>query len=198
MQPHRNRTLLPRPQKAIEFFPEEGKYHLDGHRSCGIRLTPAETQKYGGICPVCGKKITIGVLNRVEQLAERDEGYVPAGAKPFEHLIPLPEAIAASLGTGVASTKTEQTYIKMLRDLGSEAEILRVRQIADIERYAGERIAEGIRRLRVGKVLKSAGYDGEYGKISLFTPKARKTAATRIKRRKTRRTLAIKRYSRAG
>ena len=155
---------------TIEFFPEEGKYHLDGHRSCGIRLTPAETQKYGGRCPVCGKKITIGVLNRVEQLAERDEDYVPAGAKPFEHLIPLPEAIAASLGTGAASTKTEQTYIKMLRDLGSEAEILRVRQIADIERYAGERIAEGIRRLREGKVIKSAGFDGEYGKISLFTP----------------------------
>ena len=155
---------------TIEFFPEEGKYHLDGHRNCGIRLTPAETLKYGGICPVCGKKITIGVLNRVEQLAERDEDYVPAGAKPFEHLIPLPEAIAASLGTGAASTKTEQTYIKMLRDLGSEAEILRVRQIADIERYAGERIAEGIRRLREGKVIKSAGFDGEYGKISLFTP----------------------------
>lgn len=155
---------------TIEFFPEEGKYHLDGHRNCGVRLTPAETQKYGGKCPVCGKKITIGVLNRVEQLAERDEDYVPAGAKPFEHLIPLPEAIAASLGTGAASTKTEQTYIKMLRDLGSEAEILRVRQIADIERYAGERIAEGIRRLREGKVIKSAGFDGEYGKISLFTP----------------------------
>ncbi len=154
---------------TIEFFPEEGKYHLDGHRSCGIRLTPAETQKYGGRCPVCGKKITIGVLNRVEQLAARSEDYVPAGAKPFEHLIPLPEAVAASLGTGAASTKTEQTYIKMLRDLGSEAEILRVRQIADIERYAGERIAEGIRRLREGKVIKSAGFDGEYGKISLFT-----------------------------
>ena len=155
---------------TIEFFPEEGKYHLDGHRNCGIRLTPAETQKYGGKCPVCGKKITVGVLNRVEQLAARSEDYVPAGAKPFEHLIPLPEAIAASLGTGAASTKTEQTYIKMLRDLGSEAEILRVRQIADIERYAGERIAEGIRRLREGKVIKSAGFDGEYGKISLFTP----------------------------
>ena len=165
---------------TIEFFPEEGKYHLDGHRNCGIRLTPAETQKYGGRCPVCGKKITIGVLNRVEQLAERDEDYVPAGAKPFEHLIPLPEAIAASLGTGAASTKTEQTYIKMLRDLGSEAEILRVRQIADIERYAGERIAEGIRRLREGKVIKSAGFDGEYGKISLFTPDELKNASGQL------------------
>lgn len=165
---------------TIEFFPEEGKYHLDGHRNCGVRLTPAETQKYGGKCPVCGKKITIGVLNRVEQLAERDEDYVPAGAKPFEHLIPLPEAIAASLGTGAASTKTEQTYIKMLRDLGSEAEILRVRQIADIERYAGERIAEGIRRLREGKVIKSAGFDGEYGKISLFTPDELKNASGQL------------------
>ncbi len=165
---------------TIEFFPEEGKYHLDGHRNCGVRLTPAETQKYGGRCPVCGKKITIGVLNRVEQLAERDEDYIPAGAKPFEHLIPLPEAVAASLGTGAASTKTEQTYIKMLRDLGSEAEILRVRQIADIERYAGERIAEGIRRLREGKVIKSAGFDGEYGKISLFTPDELKNASGQL------------------
>ena len=165
---------------TVEFFPEEGKYHLDGHRSCGVRLTPAETQKYGGKCPVCGKKITIGVLNRVEQLAARGEDYIPAGAKPFEHLIPLPEAIAASLGTGAASAKTEQTYIRMLRDLGSEAEILRERQISDIGQYAGERIAEGIRRLREGKVLKSAGYDGEYGKISLFTPDELKNASGQL------------------
>lgn len=162
---------------TIEFFPEEGKYHLDGHRACGVRLTPAETLKYGGRCPVCGKKITIGVLNRVEQLAEREESYKPERGKPFEYLVPLPEAIGASLGISAASQKTEQTYLKLLRELGSETEILRLRSLGDVRRAGGERIAEGIRRLREGLVLKTAGYDGEYGKIALFTPDELRSAS---------------------
>ncbi len=165
---------------TIEFFPEEGKYHLDGHRNCGLRLTPAQTLAYGGRCPVCGKKITVGVLNRVEQLAERDENFVPAQAKPFEHLIPLSEAIGASLGISADGNKTEQIYLKLLRELGSEAEILRLRTIADIERAGGERIAEGIRRLRAGEVIKTAGYDGEYGKIALFTPEELNNASGQL------------------
>ena len=88
---------------TIEFFPEEGKYHYDGHRKCGICLTPAETIKYGGVCPVCGRKLTIGVSHRVEQLADREEGYVRTEAKGFESLVPLPEVIGASLGHSAAS-----------------------------------------------------------------------------------------------
>lgn len=87
---------------TLEFYPEEGKYHLDGHRNCHLSLTPQETEKYGGRCPVCGKKITVGVLHRLEQLAERPEDFVPENAKHFEHLMPLPEAIAASLGISAA------------------------------------------------------------------------------------------------
>ncbi len=161
---------------TIEFFPEEGKYHLDGHRACHLRLTPRETLAYGGRCPICGKKITVGVLNRLEQLAEREEGYIPANAKHFEHLIPLPEAVAASLGISEASGKTEQIYLKLLSALGSEAEILRTCALSDIEKVGGERIAEGIRRLREGRVIKTAGYDGEYGKIELFTPEELRTS----------------------
>ena len=160
---------------TIEFFPEEGKYHLDGHRACHLCLTPEETKKYDGKCPVCGKKITIGVLNRLEQLAVRDENYVPEKSKPFEHLMPLPEVIAASLGISAEGDKAERAYRKLLLNLGSEAEILRRVPLSDISSAGGERIAEGIGRLRSGKVIKTAGYDGEYGKISLFTPEELRT-----------------------
>ncbi len=162
---------------TVEFFPEEGKYHLDGHRACHLRLTPQETRALGGKCPVCGKKITIGVLNRLEQLAERDETYISEKEKRFEYLMPLPEVIAASLGISASGDKAERVYCKLLSKLGAEAEILRVRSLGDIEKAGGERIAEGIRRLREERVIKTAGYDGEYGKIALFTPDELKNAS---------------------
>ena len=165
---------------TLEFYPEEGKYHLDGHRNCRLRLSPQETEKYGGRCPVCGKKITVGVLHRLEQLAARPEGYVPENAKPFEHLMPLPEAIAASLGVSAAGRRAEETYVKLLRDLGTEAHILREASLSDLALAGGARIAEGIRRLRAGRVIKSAGFDGEYGKISLFTPEELKNASGQL------------------
>ena len=136
---------------TIEFFPEEGKYHLDGHRACRLRLTPQETKALYGKCPICGKKITIGVLNRLEQLAQREENYLPDNAKPFEYLMPLPEVISASLGISAEGDKAERIYKKLLSDLGSEAEILRLREFDDIARAGNERIAEGIKRLREGK-----------------------------------------------
>ena len=154
---------------TIEFFPEEGKYHLDGHRACNLRLTPEQTRSCGGKCPVCGKKITVGVLNRLEQLAVRSEDHLPP-SKPFVHLMPLPEVIAASHGTAAGGEKTERTYIKLLQELGAETDILRRVSYADIRNAGGERLAEGIRRLREGRVIKAAGFDGEYGTISLFTP----------------------------
>lgn len=155
---------------TIEFFPEEGKYHLDGHRACGVCLSPAQTVQRGGLCPVCGKKLTIGVEHRIEELADRPAGVKPASAKPFESLAPLPEVIAASTGVSAASKKTQEQYEKMLCGLGAEFTILRETPIGDIERVAGFCIAEGIRRLRLGKVERRAGFDGEYGGISLLTP----------------------------
>ena len=154
---------------TIEFFPEEGKYHMDGHRKCNLCLTPSETLKHNGICPVCGRKITIGVSHRVEALADREEGYVREGAKAFESLVPLPEVIAASFGCSAASKKAEREYMRMLSELGAEFEILRQLPLEDIRRVSGTRIAEGIERLRSGRVERIPGFDGEYGVIRLFS-----------------------------
>ena len=154
---------------TLEFFPEEGKYHFDGHRKCGLCISPQETAEFGGRCPVCGKKITIGVLNRVEQLADRPEDYVRPDAKPFESLVPLPEVIAASTGTSAAGKKVQETCDRMVGALGPEFFILRQAPIEDIRHAAGPLVAEGISRLREGRVKRTPGYDGEYGKIGLLS-----------------------------
>ena len=156
-------------QGTVEFFPEEGKYHLDGHRACGLRLTPEETQNYQGRCPQCGKKITVGVLNRAEQLADRPEGYVPENAPGFERLVPLAEIIAASTGYGAASMRVVRQYDLLLETLGPEFDILRKINLETIEKAAGPCIAEGIRRVRAGEVRLLAGYDGEYGTIEILS-----------------------------
>ena len=154
---------------TIEFFPEEGKYHMDGHRKCNLCLTPSDTLKYNGICPVCGRKITIGVSHRVEELSDRAEGYVRENAKPFESLVPLPEVIGASSGHSAASVKVQREYQKMLSELGPEFDILRNLPLEDIRRVSGTRVAEGIGRLRHGQVERIPGFDGEYGVIKLFS-----------------------------
>ncbi|SCJ73035.1 ATP-dependent DNA helicase pcrA [Anaerotruncus sp. 2789STDY5834896] len=153
---------------TLEFFPEEGKYHLDGHRNCDLCIEPAETVRLGGRCPVCGKKITVGVQHRVEELADRALGTVRPGAKPYESIVPLPEIIAASTGVSATSKKVQRTYIELLRQLGPEFFILRQLDTAEIEKVAGPAIAEGIARLRRGEVQRTPGYDGAYGKIRLF------------------------------
>ena len=155
---------------TIEFFPEEGKYHLDGHRNCGVCLTPAETADLNGLCPVCGKKLTIGVEHRVEALADRPAGTRPACAKPFESLAPLPEVIAASTGASSTAKRTMELYEQLLAELGPEFPILREVPVEDIGRIAGPCVAEGVRRLRMGQVERRPGFDGEYGVISLLTP----------------------------
>lgn len=154
---------------TIEFFPEEGKYHYDGHRKCNLCLTPLETEKYQGCCPVCGKKITIGVSHRIEQLADREEGYIRTDAAPFESLVPLPEVIGASVGYSSASAKVQREYRHMLQRLGPEFSILRELPLEEIRKVSGHLISEGIGRLRKGEVTRIPGFDGEYGMIRLFT-----------------------------
>ena len=158
---------------TIEFYPEEGKYHLDGHRNCQCRLTPEETRANGGLCPVCGKRVTIGVLNRVEELADRPE---PEKLdKPFESLIPLPELLGEVYGTSAASKKVQAAYFDLLGKLGPEFSILRERSVEDIQADGGFLLGEAIRRLRAGKVIRQGGYDGEYGVIRVFQPGERET-----------------------
>ena len=153
---------------TVEFFPEEGKYHFDGHRKCGVSLSPVEAERLGGICPVCGKKLTMGVDHRVEQLADREEGFVKEDGKKYESLVPLPEVISACMGYSTASKKVQGCFEQMLQTLGTEFDILRNVPSEDIKSCAGERIAEGIENVRTGNVKRIPGYDGEYGKIQLF------------------------------
>lgn len=162
---------------TVEFFPEEGKYHLDGHRACGIVWDPPTTLAHGGKCAVCGKDVTIGVMHRVAELADRPIGGAPARTHPFVSLIPLPEIIGESLGVGPASGRVEQEMQKLLRGIGPELHILRDADLADIRRVGGERLAEGIARMRRGEVDAEGGYDGEYGVIHLFTSKGRAVAS---------------------
>ena len=153
---------------TVEFYPEEGKYHLDGHRNCHCCLEPAKTVELGGRCPVCGRKLTVGVLHRVEVLADRTEPI--ALGKPFESLMPLPELLADCLGVSVASKKVDAAYMALLARLGPEFSILRDLPLDAVEREAGPIVSEALRRLRAGEVIRKAGYDGEYGVISLFEP----------------------------
>lgn len=159
---------------TIEFFPEEGKYHYDGHRTCEVSLTPGETIKHNYLCPVCGKKVTVGVMHRVEKLADRDEGFRPKGSPDFYSLIPLPEIIAQVLKVGVNSKKVDSEYFSMLEKLGSEFSILMDRPIEEIEKASSQKIAEAIDRMRRGEVHIEPGYDGEYGKIKIFEKVKRK------------------------
>lgn len=153
---------------TVEFYPEEGKYHLDGHRNCRCCLEPAETIRLDGRCPVCGRKLTVGVLHRVESLADRAEP-IPL-PKPFESLMPLPELLADCMGVSAASKKVQAAYEDLLHVLGPEMPILREIPMEELSAKAGPIVAEAVRRLRAGQVIRQAGFDGEYGVISLFEP----------------------------
>jgi len=155
---------------TVEFFPEEGKYHLDGHRKCGVRTTPQETAANGGRCPSCGQPTTIGVLNRIEALADRTEDNAPPPATAGEvvNLVPLPEILSEIAGSGPSSKTVERGYDRLIATLGPELSILKTLPIEDIARADSSLLAEAITRLRAGKVIRDAGYDGEYGVIRLF------------------------------
>lgn len=158
---------------TIEFFPEEGKYHADGHRKCNMRMNPAETKKHNGVCPVCGKKMTVGVLNRIEELADREQGARHENARPYYSLIPLPEVLGEIYSVGPNTKTVKKHYDKLLDRLGSEMAILFDVPLKDIERIGDTLLAEGIRRIRSGDVKIAAGYDGEFGTIKLFSEEER-------------------------
>ncbi len=158
---------------TLEFYPEEGKYHFDGHRKCDICWKPGQTLETDGICPVCNRKLTVGVLHRVEKLADRAEGDRPEVAMPFENLIPLPEIIGSVLQVGPTSKRVQTVYEQMLATHGSELKILRELPIEEIAKTGDPLIAEGIRRTREGEVHIDPGYDGVYGKIQVFSDEDR-------------------------
>ncbi|MGH3932079.1 MAG: UvrD-helicase domain-containing protein, partial [Pseudonocardiaceae bacterium] len=162
---------------SVEFFPEEGKYHVDGHRKCGIRMEPQETREHGGICPGCGKPLTVGVLSRVEELADRPAGIQPFGAAGFRSLVPLPEIMSEILGTGPKSKKVLGQIDRLTAALGPELVILQDVPLDDIEVHS-PLLAEAVARLRSGAVTREAGYDGEYGVIRLFEPGELKRIST--------------------
>ncbi len=167
------------PQKflyTIEFFPQEGKYHYDGHRNCGISLSPQESKKYNNICPRCGRPLTIGVLNRVEQLADRKEGFRPERAIPFKSLIPLEEIIADAIGVMTRSKQVLERYNNLIKKFGNEFKILLEANHQELEAATLPEIAEGIIRTREGKVFIEPGYDGVYGKIGIFSRGEQKAA----------------------
>jgi uncharacterized protein (TIGR00375 family) len=158
---------------TVEFYPEEGKYHYDGHRKCQIRWKPAQTLQTDGRCPTCGGKLTVGVLHRVERLADRPEDEPAAIARPFAYIIPLPEVIGAALGVGPDSKKTLTVYRKLLEQFGPELGLLQTVPSDDIARSGEPLVAEAIQRMRAGTVEILAGYDGEYGTIRIFSPTER-------------------------
>jgi transcriptional regulator with XRE-family HTH domain len=153
---------------TIEFFPEEGKYHYDGHRLCNIRFSPQESREHKNRCPKCGKPLTIGVMNRVEQLADRDQGFVPENAIPFRNLIPLEEIIAAAKSLGKGTQAVEKEYFSIISKFGNEFEVLVNAPKEDLKKSINPRIAEGILRVREGRVKILPGFDGEYGSIKIF------------------------------
>ncbi|MEW6606126.1 MAG: endonuclease Q family protein [bacterium] len=152
---------------TIEFFPEEGKYHYDGHRLCNLRFTPAQTKAHNGICPSCGKKITVGVVNRVEKLADRPEGFVPENHIPCKHLIPLEEIISKVTKKGVGTAAVENEYLKLTQSRHTEFDILLYLSKEELSQFVSKEILRGILNVREKKVNILPGYDGVYGEIDI-------------------------------
>ncbi|PIS38670.1 MAG: hypothetical protein COT34_02465 [Candidatus Nealsonbacteria bacterium CG08_land_8_20_14_0_20_43_11] len=152
---------------TIEFFPEEGKYHYDGHRLCGISLSPEESKKYNNLCPRCHRPLTLGVLNRVNELADRPPGFKPEKAIPFKNLIPLEEIIADCLNQTVGTKQVILEYEKLIKKFGNELKVLIEVSPEELRNATVPEIAEGIIKVRLGKVSLIPGYDGVYGKIKI-------------------------------
>ncbi|MBD3282066.1 MAG: DNA helicase UvrD [Candidatus Portnoybacteria bacterium] len=170
----KNKKLDLEIKKTIEFFPQEGKYHWDGHRKCDISLNPEQSLKYNNICPRCGKPLTIGVMNRVLQLADRKTK--PKHTTPFQKLIPLEDIIIDSLNVKSRTKKAEEQYNNLINNIGNEISILTEAKIEDIKKASTDKIGEGIERARKQNIFLQPGYDGEFGKIDIFKdPQKQKT-----------------------
>jgi len=154
--------------RTLEFFPQEGKYHYDGHRKCDVVLSPRESMRQEDRCPQCGQRLTIGVMHRVEELADRPEGYVPPGAIPCEHLVPLAEIIAEATGKGVDTVTVRSAYDHLIQRVGSEFQILMDVPEERLRADVPERIGQGILRMRKGQLHILPGYDGVFGQVRLF------------------------------
>lgn len=161
---------------TIEFFPEEGKYHFDGHRVCNVVLAPEESKKLNKSCPQCGKKLTIGVLHRVNDLADREEGFVPKDAIPFKNTIPLDEIIADAFGQSTGTKAVDKEYEKLIKQIGPELSILFDKSREELAAVASPQVVEGIFQVRERQVEISPGYDGVYGKIKIFKETEKNTS----------------------
>jgi DNA helicase-2/ATP-dependent DNA helicase PcrA len=164
---------------TVELFPEEGRYHLSGHRRCGVGLAPAEAREAGLRCPVCGKRLTMGVLQRVEELADRPAGARPEGAAGCRNQLPLDEVVAEVTGVGTASKTVRRTVDAMLEALGPELPILERLALGDIEQAGFPAVAEAIGKVRRGQVVPTPGFDGQYGSIRLAGTPAAATGPSR-------------------
>ncbi|HBQ50504.1 hypothetical protein A3B42_01410 [Candidatus Daviesbacteria bacterium RIFCSPLOWO2_01_FULL_38_10] len=153
---------------TIEFYPEEGKYHYTGHRNCEVKLNPDEEIKNGVICPKCGKGLTVGVMSRVEKLATRGAEEIISNRPKYKMLVPLNQIIAEALNTAKTSQKVINEYKKLAENLGGEIKILTKVDLKDIEKLSGPKIAEGVDRMRQGKLVIDPGYDGVYGVVKIW------------------------------
>ena len=154
---------------TLDMYPHQGKYHYDGHRKCNISMDPAETMQRGGICPGCGRKMTFGVLNRVEELALRPKGYAPENRHGFTSIIPLPDILSEIFDVGPKTKKVAEAYKRATEFLGPELQILTDRSIEEIQGANIPLLAEAVKRMREGKILIEPGYDGEFGKVNIFS-----------------------------
>lgn len=159
---------------TVEFFPEEGKYHYDGHRLCKFSCASEETKRLNKICPKCNKPMTVGVLNRVDELADRPVGGKPERVIPYKSMVPLDEIIAESFGVGTSSKRVKEEYKSLVEKLGSEFSILIDAGKSELEKATRPEVVEGIMRVREGKLHIEPGYDGEYGKVKIFEEGERK------------------------
>ena len=153
---------------TIEFFPQEGKYHYDGHRLCKVSMSPEQRKEVKGICPKCGRKLTVGVLSRVDELADRKDGFVPPGAIAYKSLVPLKEIIAEAIGIGPQTKGVEEQYQTLIQKFSNEFNILLDVPLEELDKFTLPKIAEGIKRVRDGKLMIEPGYDGEFGKVKIF------------------------------
>jgi len=165
---------------TIEFFPEEGKYHYDGHRLCKVSMSPEQRKKVEGICPKCGRKLTVGVLSRVDELADRKDGFTPSDAIPYKSLVPLKEIIAEAVGVGPQTKKVEGYYQELIQKFSNEFNILLDVSLEELNKFTLPKIAEGIKRVRDGKLIIEPGYDGEFGKVEIFHKKNEEEEQNRL------------------